>query len=208
MIYQTHSEAKAILSRLAQEKIAALYHFTSVENLPGICQMQALCSKQTLENHGRWPTPVPGGERQSHELDRKLGNWDKVSLSLTPHTPMVFHRKKEQNICFFIVRIEVATWLGVIFTDTNAAKTTNQQRAEGLVGLNYIQFKAIRATPRPWDYRGWCQPVQAEVLVPDKISLKYVSKVVFVNKRNLKYARSIFGGLTHPPFVVDTQIFS
>ncbi len=35
-----------------------------------------------------WPPPVPGGNAQSHNLDRARGNWNKVSLSLTPHTPI------------------------------------------------------------------------------------------------------------------------
>jgi len=44
-----HSDAPAILSRLQREGVTAFYHFTSVENLPSICQLQALCSKKTLE---------------------------------------------------------------------------------------------------------------------------------------------------------------
>src|SRR5579884_212127 len=162
MVSHLHPEAAAIHTRLTKEGIKALYHFTSVENLPSICQTQALCSKQTLEGKRLWPPPSTGGKGPSHSLDRYKGNWDKVSLSLTPHTPMIFHRKKEQHLCFLLVSLEVATWLGVEFTDTNAARTTNYHRGQGLSGLNYIKFDVIRATPRPWDREGWVYPVQAE----------------------------------------------
>src|SRR5579859_7931658 len=112
-----HPEADAILARLKQESITSLYHFTSVENLPGICQMQALCSKQTLETERQKLPRSTGGNPLSHTLDRYRGNWDKVSLNLTSHTPMVYHRKREQHLCFFVIRPEIATWSGVIFTD-------------------------------------------------------------------------------------------
>ena len=41
MAHLLHPDAAAILSRLTQEGVNALYHFTSVENLPSICQIQA-----------------------------------------------------------------------------------------------------------------------------------------------------------------------
>jgi len=137
-----------------------------------------------------------------------MGNWDKVSLSLTPHTPMIFYRKQEQHLCFFVIRPEVATWLDVIFTNTNAAKTTNQLRGEGLVGLANIKFEAVRAMPRPWDREGWVLPVQAEVLVPGQIPLEYVLKVAFVSQASLMYAERLCNQLQHPPFVVDKQLFA
>ncbi len=98
MAYSLHPDANAILVRLKREGITALYHFTSVENLHGICQMQALCSKQTLENERRRLPLVTGGNPLSHSLDRSRGNWNKVSLNLTSHTPMVYHRKREQHL--------------------------------------------------------------------------------------------------------------
>src|SRR5260370_14339668 len=176
-----HPDARAMLARLKHEGITALYHFTSVENLPSICHTGGLYSKQMLEDAGKWPCPVPGGEGPSHSLDRTIGNWDKVSLSLTPHTPMAYRRKGKVHFCFFIVHPEVATWLGVVFTDSNAAGTTNQLRGKGLTGLNNIKFDFIRSTSRPGDREGWKRHVQAEVLVPDRIPFTYVSEVAFVS---------------------------
>ena len=67
MTHRMHPESQAILARLAREGMTTLYHFTGVENLPGICQAQALCSKQTLVNQKLWPPPVPGGNSLSHD---------------------------------------------------------------------------------------------------------------------------------------------
>jgi hypothetical protein len=98
-----HPDAQAILTRLQQEKIAALYHFTNVENLPSICQMGALHSKQILEEQGLLSTLATGGNPLSHSLDRRQSNWDKVSLNFTPHTPMAYNKKRGQHLCFFIM---------------------------------------------------------------------------------------------------------
>lgn len=153
MARSLHPDAAAILARLQQEKITALYHFTSVENLVLICERQALYSKQALEEEGRWPPPIPGGNPLSHSLDQYQGNWDKVALNLTPYTPMIYHRKREQHLCFFVIYPKVAALSGVVFTDTNATRN-DHLRGEGLVGLNNINFEAIHSTPRPGDREG------------------------------------------------------
>jgi hypothetical protein len=117
-----HPDARAILTRLKQEGITTLYHFTNVENLPSICQMGALYSKQDLEERGLLSTIVTGGDPLSHSLDRTRSNWDKVSLSFTPYIPMAYNTKRSQHLCFFQINPEVAGWLNVVFTDSNATK--------------------------------------------------------------------------------------
>jgi hypothetical protein len=69
MSHPLHPEAQAILARLKQERITALYHFTNVENLPGICRLEALYSKQILESRGLLSTVITGGNPLSHSLD-------------------------------------------------------------------------------------------------------------------------------------------
>ncbi len=202
-----HPDADAILARLRQEGIAALYHFTNVENLPAICQMQALCSKDILEVKGLTSSSIPGGNLLSHSLDRRNDNWNKVSLSLTPYTPMAYHRKREQHLCFFVIDPEVAGLSGVVFTDTNAARN-DHLRGEGLAGLNTINFGAIRSTPRPWDLTGWHRPVQAEVLVPERIPFEYMPGVVFVSPASMMHAERLCGTLLHPSFSIERRLFT
>lgn len=202
-----HPDALAISTRLAKERITALYHFTSIENLPYICRRQALCSKQMQESEGLWPPPMPGGNTLSHGLDRYNGNWDKVSLSFTPFTPMVYHKKRQDHLCFFVVEPEVATWLNVIFTDSNAVRTM-QKRDEGLKGIDLVKFEAIRSMPRPWDREGWVQPVQAEILVPNFIPLSYITKVIFISEASLMHAERLCDSTLHPPFVVEGTLFT
>lgn len=89
-----HREADQILQRLESERISALYHFTSIENLRLIRDMNALCSERTLEEASRWPPPDPGGNQLSHDLDRSNDNWDKEPRNLTPYTPMVYDKRQ------------------------------------------------------------------------------------------------------------------
>jgi hypothetical protein len=202
-----HPEADQVLQRLRQEGIAALFHFTSVENLGVIRDMSALCSKQVLEDAGRWPPPEPGGDDLSHSLDRHNDNWDKISLTFTPHTPMAYRKKPTSHLCFFVVDVSVAGRRGVIFTDTNAA-SIGQQRAEGLPGLDLVNFNAVRAEPQPWDRDGWVRPVQAEILVPNRITFDHVREVGFVSHASLEEARRIWGDGPGPTFVRQPQYFS
>ena len=55
-----------------------------------------------LEKQGLLSTLITGGNPLSHSLDRYHGNWDKVSLNFTPYTPMAYHRKRAQHLCFLL----------------------------------------------------------------------------------------------------------
>lgn len=200
-----HPEADAILARLKKEGINELYHFTSVENLLSICRTQELQSKQRQQQMGTWPPPRPGGNSLSRDLDR-FQNWDKVSLSLTPFTPMAYRRKREDHLCFLVVRPEVATWQGVVFTDTNATKT-NHRREEGPTGLAAIRFDYIHSIPIPRD-PAWKHYVQAEILLPNAVPFGYIEHIAFVSEASKQYADYLCQTLSHPPFVVREQLFT
>src|SRR5712692_6912280 len=198
-------DAQAILTRLQQERITALYHFTSVENLSSICQMGALFSKQILEDQGLLSTLVTGGNPLSHSLDRHQSNWDKVSLNFTPHTPMAYNKKRAQHLCFFLINPEVAAWLDVVFTDSNATKN-DHKRGQGLIGLNTVQFNVIHAIP--FSVNDWHRFVQAEVLIPHSIPLPYVTEIGFVSGASMNYAKHLCDSLPCPPFSVIPHIFT
>lgn len=208
MAVSFHAEATEIAAKLRKEHIRALYHFTSIENLPCIREMGALCSKHILDAAGRWPVAEPGGNALSHNLDRCNNNWDRISLNFTPHTPMVYNKKPSSHLCFLEIDPVVATWDGVLFTNTNAASTGNQQRAPGLAGLDLVDFNAVRSRPRPWDREGWVRPVQAEVLVPKCIPLNYVTRIRFVSDASRDEAERLWGPSSHPQFEAYPLSFS
>jgi hypothetical protein len=199
--------AQALSQKLVSEGIKNLYHWTCVENTPSIRQTLALCSKARLEEQGLWPSPKPGGNELSHDLDRHRDNWDKVCLNFSPYTPMCYHKKRESHLCFFVIKPEVATWEGVVFTNTNAT-SNDHERGIGLEGLTLVNFGAVKIAPRPWDRAGWVIPVQAEVLVPVEIPIDYVDHVAFVSIASLKEAERLWGTSQHPRFSVSPLLFA
>jgi hypothetical protein len=119
---------------------------------------------------------------------------------------MAYRRKQERHLCFFVISPEVATWDGVIFTDSNATRT-GHRRGEGLAGLRLINFETVKSPPRPWSPE-WRTFVQAEVLVPDFIPLSLVIAVCFVSKASLTEGQRLWGADDHPPFKVDPRLFA
>jgi len=206
MVHSLHRDSDAILSRLEKEGIIALYHFTSVKNLPYICREQVLYSKAELQARGILSDVDTGGNDLSLGLDQRNDNWDKVSLSLTPYTPMAYRRKRGQHLCYFVITPNIATLSGVIFTDTNAASSTHK-RGEGLEGLDNINFEVIRSISRI-DKETWKKYIQAEVLIPSFVPFEYVAEVGFVSQASLKHAERLCGSLQHPTFSVTPRLFT
>lgn len=193
--------------------VVFLYHFTSLDNLPGIRHLSALCSKQTLADNGHWPVQS-GGTRRSQQLDIRNDNWDKVSLSFTPHTPMSFHRKAKHNsgdkICFFVIDPTIATLEGVEFSDTNAVSTRRIQ-LPGWLGLMTVNFRMVLAMQKKRiTWRRWKRDVQAEVLVPDHVPLSCVKEIAFETDADLELGRQKWGDLEtdDPPFTVAPCLFT
>lgn len=130
---------------LQQQRIAVLYHFTDIDNLPLILQAGGLRSKKWLERNSMLDRVKTGGNQLSKDLDLRRGNWDKVSLSFCHGTPMAYRRETEQHLCYAVIKLDVVLREGVQFTDRNATDS-NHQRGEGLQGLNLVDFSAIRAS--------------------------------------------------------------
>ena len=77
-----------------------------------------------------------------------------------------------------------------------------------MAGVYNIQFASIRSLPRPWDREGWVRPVQAEVLVLDRIPLQYISHIAVVSNASMNYSEKLCGLYPHPTFMVDRQLFA
>lgn len=207
-----HPKARQIEAKLRENGIKALYHFTDIHNLSLILQCGGLWSKEKLEDKHLLSKVITGGNELSLNLDRGLGNWDKVHLYFCPYTPMAYYKQQEKHICYLMINSEVALRKGVVFTDTNATRMRNEhQRAEGIKGLNLVDFNIIKLTfrngPQPWNHE-WHRKVQAEVLVPDEIPLRYIMEVVFISEASRKEGERLWGTAPHPPFRVSKKIFT
>lgn len=208
MAYYKYSEKETILKILRDHNIDSLWHFTDIRNLSNIKKFGGLLSKEKLlDEKLLFISVIPGGDIKSIFLDIFLGNWDKISLSLTPHTPMSFHKKRENHLVFIEISPEVATFEGVYFTDRNATRVRDgQKRDQGVNGLKNVRFEYINCIPR-YDDKDWKKYVQAEVLVPNYIPIKYFKKIHFVSKASLELGKYYWGG-DSKLFNIDPNIFS
>jgi hypothetical protein len=147
-----------------------------------------------------------GGNELSHNLDKINDNWDKVSLNFTPHTPMAYHKKRECHIVFIEIKPEVAAFNGVYFTNCNATRTRNGHRREqGLQGLKNVRFDMINGIPRPSD-KEWVKYVQAEVLVPNSISLNMINAIHHISIVSKQFGEQLF--TKHNLLLINKKTFS
>ena len=109
------------------------------------------------------------------------------------------------DLCFFLIPSEVATWLDVTFTDSNATRN-DHKRGQGLIGLNNVQFNVMRAIP--FSVNDWHRLVQAEVLIPSSVPLTHVTEIGFVSSASMNYAKHLCDSLPYPQFSVIPQIFT
>jgi len=175
-----------IQSRLAQEGIENLWHFTSIKNLP-LIKGRGLYSKEKLEAAGLLTQVVTGGNQESIEADRQRGHWNLVSLAYTPSTPMFYHTKQANHLVYWEIDPEVACLQDVIFTNKNALKKLNgTTRRPGIEGLNEVQFNYFK--PNQIFSKAWREFVQAEVLVPEMVSPNYLKSLYTVSPISKLYA--------------------
>lgn len=198
-------EAEQMRDYLKRQNIAALYHFTNIENLPLILQVGGLCSKEWLEHNGLLDRINTGGNMLSKAPDQRHGNWDKVSLSFCQNHPMAYYREAEQHMCYAVIKLDVALRRGVQFTDRNATDN-NEQRGEGLQGLSLVDFSAVRAN-FPYGSNERRKKKQAEALTPDFVPLSDFHGFGFRSESNLKEAERLCGTLKHPIFKVKEGFF-
>lgn len=183
-----------ILEILRKNGINSLWHFTDIKNLPHIRELGGLRSKEYLERKGYWGRNIlfPGGDNISQNIDRKLGNWDKISLNFKPYTPLTYIKKREKHLAFIEIDPEVAACENVYFADCNAARTRNKQkRGKGMKGLSYVRFDIISGPPELRN-QDWHKYVQAEVLVPHHIPISMFKAIHFISNASREYGESLW----------------
>lgn len=211
-----HKQKEAILRILRDNNITSLWHFTDIRNLYYIKKLGGLLSKNELEKKNLLSSIYSGGNSLSKDLDKFLNNWDKISLSFTPHTPIFYKKskqhKKEQeeeqrHFVFIEISPEVATFDNVYFTDCNATRLRDgQKRDQGVKGLENVRFEYINCLPN-YDDENWIKYVQAEILVPNYIPIKYFKKIHFVSKASFELGMYYWGN-NSKLFTVNPNTFS
>jgi hypothetical protein len=189
---------------LKNNNINSLWHFTDISNLKLINRCGGLLSKTELKKRGLFEQVKSGGDQLSQDLDRRHNNWDKISLSFTPKTPMAFYKKKELHPIYIEIDPAVIAVNNAVFTDTNATSNEHLKRT-GLYGLDLVRFDMINKKPDPGN-EDWKKYVQAEALIPKQIEIKYFKRIHFPSFESRKLGEQYWGEKSDL-FCVNRDIF-
>lgn len=158
----SESIEKFILGR----NIDTLLHFTSLENLPGICEDGLIPRSKLISREATFrPTDFgrPDAEHPFNCLSIEHTNW------------RMHYKYFESARAVLEIRAKpILTDSKSIFTPTNASRTGQLEKARGgLIGLKAL-FDGERAEGMPARYPS---DAQAEVLFPATIPLKYIRTI-------------------------------
>ena len=194
-----------IAERLCASGVDHLYHFTSLYNLKRIREVGAICSKRTLGLLERWPVPVPGGDGDSHRRDRELGDWGRVALSFARHMPLYRKRRMKYPLAVFCLSPEIAGADGVVITDTNTASSDHQRFCGLDKALPHLDFRSFRPSPRSDTQRREARKraVQAEILVPERVPLRFNEKIIVETREHAHFVDEVFGPISEVETVND-----
>ena len=170
--------ASDIKQFLDQREIKNLYHFTCVENLKSILSLGIL-SKSKLEDRNM--------RFISNDTQRLEQRYDYISCSISyPNIKLLNAYKNRLNARYAIIEIDANVILDKVAmcSPCNAA-TYNGYNVKDIGGINEL-FTGYREN-LPLQYP---TDEQSEILVKDKIDLKYVKRILFENSDDLKYFAS------------------
>ena len=187
-------------------QITCLYHLTHIDNLPSIRNLGLLSHNRAHDQAG--PTDIADPEviarrsrRRDTVFDRPLHDY--VPLYVTPTNPMLFRKRDIQSeLAILCISKGVLLFDGAVFTDGNAASADTQFFGD-CRHLDQLDWACIRApywTDFPDGKRRRC----AEVLVPDRLGLEHVDRVVV---SNAVAARAVQDVLPWPPVRTEPTWF-
>jgi len=163
-------EATQIRAFVDERGIFGLYHFTTIENLQGICREGGLLSIRQLQS------------RNSHydQIDevRWDGNLNHICCSISSYNSMYFYHAKHKSQCWVLLAIKPDyLWKQkTLFCPINAASKRGAYIKEGLTGLKSMYEPVVSDTQdRKYTRQGLLDRkptcIQAEVQVYESISL-------------------------------------
>lgn len=163
-----------------------LYHFTAVENVPGIITAGAVLSRRQMGRRGVESVRNTWG---SAEKERVLGA-DYICLSITNQWPMLTKKmwERPRPPAVLVIEPRVVWYQGTCFSPTNSA-SKEIVVSQLLTWSDVAHFDALFPDPEA----NWPNDVQAEVLVRDHIPLVDIKKFVFYSQDTFDSARSLCG---------------
>jgi hypothetical protein len=160
-------------------RVPHLYHFTNVNNLPGIRRLGGIFSTARLNAMGE--LFCSGGDEASLVLDRQCGMDQFVHLCFTAGHPMAFRvRERSPNVNLTYLRIDrtILAQPGVMFaTGVGHANNAETTTLDDAVARNLIDYHAL------YDWTDWADAeAQAkrhaaemcEILIPDHVAVALI----------------------------------
>jgi len=163
-------EATQIRAFVDERGIFCLCHFTTIENLQGICREGGLLSIRQLQS------------RNSHYDQIDEGRWDgnrnHICCSINSYNSMYLYHAKHKSQCWvlLVIKPDYLWKQKTLFCPINAASKRGAYIKEGLTGLKSMYEPVVSDTQdRKYTRQGrlYRQPtcIQAEVQVYESISL-------------------------------------
>lgn len=175
-------EATQIRTFVAERGINILCHFTTIENLQGICREGGLLSNPLLRNQGQQYNQIDPG--------RNDGRVNHLCCSINSYNSMYHYhaRLRHQTKCWVLlgIRPDYLWKQGTLFCRINAASASGGYIKEGFAALqSMFAPKVTDVTGKLWTRQGLSDAlptcVQAEILVYESICLDDVI-LIWVNE--------------------------
>jgi hypothetical protein len=176
----------AFQTNLKRRRLNEVYHFTPLENVPGIITAGAVLSRRQMDQRGLESVRNTWG---SAEKERVLGA-DYICLSITNHWPMLAKLMSERSYppAVLVVEPRVVWYQGTCFSPKNSA-SNEIVVSQLLTWTDVAHFDALF----PDSEATWPNDIQAEVLVRGRIPLIDIKKFVFYGQDAFELARSLCG---------------
>lgn len=180
------TDKTSIESFIAQRGITRLTHFTNSKNLPSIFSRGEISSTDRLRADG-----VSYAETDASRIDGRTGhvccNIEYPNMYYFGQAHTRSHLVNYSDWVVFLIRPQLMSKEGTVFSPGNAAKNSGRDGKVGLGGLAaqyadsvYHRRRAFRHFPAsPTD-------VQAEVQIPDGVPLSEVTAIVVADEQALK----------------------
>lgn len=169
---------------IKKRNVKGLYHFTDKQNINSIIENGGLhswvyCLKNNIE------ILKPGGDDLSRKLDKSKNLENYVRLSFTSNHPMMYSALKDgrlSNPVILEIKPEVIYWKKTKFSNVNATKN-NAKIGETFEDFEKIKVEMIKEKTylqtddidKPF--------YQAEVLVYEKIPLKFITNIYSIENK-------------------------